>query len=105
MGSVPYHVHGTVNGYSNYRCRCDRCRLAISDAYYARIGKTPPPRPSDHEKTGRRPSMLDVMCWCEARVVVVSNEDVKRGMTRSCGLRACDEIHRGMLSVVSNRND
>lgn len=23
---VPHHVHGTINGYSNWQCRCDLCR-------------------------------------------------------------------------------
>ncbi|TFV61399.1 hypothetical protein E4P42_00410 [Mycobacterium sp. PS03-16] len=25
--------HGTVNGYNNYGCRCEECRLAFSDAH------------------------------------------------------------------------
>ena len=28
---VPDHVHGTVNGYNNYNCRCDRCMTAYSE--------------------------------------------------------------------------
>jgi hypothetical protein len=28
--------HGTVNGYSNLKCRCDRCRAAWAIAYRAR---------------------------------------------------------------------
>lgn len=24
---IPDHVHGTVNGYDNYGCRCEPCRL------------------------------------------------------------------------------
>lgn len=27
-GPVPDRVHGTVNGYDNYRCRCEPCRAA-----------------------------------------------------------------------------
>lgn len=29
---VPDHVHGTENGYCNYRCSCERCRRAHTDA-------------------------------------------------------------------------
>lgn len=29
---VPSHVHGTVNGYTNYACRCEKCRAAQAKA-------------------------------------------------------------------------
>ena len=25
---IPLRVHGTRNGYVNYGCRCDRCKIA-----------------------------------------------------------------------------
>lgn len=28
---VPDHVHGTMNGYGNYGCRCGMCTAANSD--------------------------------------------------------------------------
>ncbi len=33
--------HGTVNGYSNLRCRCDRCRAAQTEyiRWYREAGK------------------------------------------------------------------
>lgn len=31
--------HGTVNGYSNQKCRCERCTEAWTVAYRARYGK------------------------------------------------------------------
>jgi hypothetical protein len=32
----PYTIpHGTQNGYTNYRCRCEACRLANTTAYTA----------------------------------------------------------------------
>lgn len=34
-GSIPLHVHGSVNGYANYSCRCARCSQAASEAYRA----------------------------------------------------------------------
>lgn len=37
---IPERVHGTLSGYSNYRCRCPECRAANSDyqaKYRARV--------------------------------------------------------------------
>ena len=33
---IQEHVHGTVNGYGNYKCRCDECTRAWSAASIAR---------------------------------------------------------------------
>lgn len=33
---IPEHVHGTENGYGNYKCRCDECTRAWSAASIAR---------------------------------------------------------------------
>lgn len=29
---IPDHVHGTLNGYSNYACRCEFCKAVKSAA-------------------------------------------------------------------------
>jgi len=31
--------HGTVNGYSNYHCRCEKCRSAWREYYFDGAGK------------------------------------------------------------------
>lgn len=45
--------HGTVNGYNNYRCRCDECRHAGSvyqEARRRRAGQKPWAEAFDHLK-------------------------------------------------------
>lgn len=39
MKDVP---HGTANGYTNYGCRCDECRVAHNE-YYKKMAKGPCP--------------------------------------------------------------
>lgn len=45
---IPDEIHGTVNGYTNYGCRCDDCRAAVRAQRQknkaARTAKPIPPR-------------------------------------------------------------
>jgi hypothetical protein len=43
---------------------------------------------------GRRDELLAVVCWCTDSVVGVPADEVKAGLTRSCGLPRCDEADR-----------
>lgn len=36
---------------------------------------------------------LAVLCWCESSTVGVTPDEVRSGMTRSCGLDRCDTLH------------
>lgn len=37
---------------------------------------------------------LGASCWCMAETVAVPREDIAQGLTRSCGLPACDDHDR-----------
>jgi hypothetical protein len=54
----PSHVHGTVNGYNYWRCRCEECKAA--NAEYRRAGRNDPDRP--HGTL----SMYGLGCRCRA---------------------------------------
>jgi hypothetical protein len=43
-----------------------------------------------HGRTGP-PDFLSVECWCRSNIVLVSQPDVMRGRTRTCGLARCNE--------------
>lgn len=54
--------HGTLNGYSNLKCRCSRCRAA-NTAYYARRRNTPGvPRKDIAERFWEKVRKTDG-CW------------------------------------------
>ena len=53
---------------------------AVEDDY--RQVRTETPAPEDGEK-------VDVMCWCEKQVVKVPIEDVRKGLTMTCGREDC----------------
>lgn len=72
--------HGTVARYWNSeKCRCKRCKAAY--AAYMR----------EHRK--KRPAVvitdLLVECWCRSECVWVPRQDVKNGLTKSCGRSFC----------------
>lgn len=37
------------------------------------------------------PGMMGVECWCRKQIVMVSQPDVMRGRTRTCGLAGCHD--------------
>jgi leucyl-tRNA synthetase len=47
---------------------------------------------------------MQVTCWCERVSVVVSNEDVRNGITKSCGKLRCDRIAFDKTGVKSKRS-
>lgn len=46
--------HGTLNGYSNLRCRCDRCREANRLAQKEYLDRNPIQREKNRERATRR---------------------------------------------------
>lgn len=58
-------------------CTCTDCRRAL--ALHQCTGGV-----SDDE--------LRAVCWCETTIVAVPARDVRRGVTRSCGLAHCNRL-------------
>lgn len=62
----------------------------------ARIEPIPTPtRPTErgiHTRGPKRRNLdvVDVACWCKADIVPVPVGEIRNGLTRSCGLPACD---------------
>lgn len=62
----------------------------------ARIEPVPTPtRPTErgiHTRGPKRRNLdvVDVACWCKADIVPVPVGEMRNGLTRSCGLPACD---------------
>lgn len=92
--------HGTRNGYTNHRCRCNPCREANrdymrdmrrrqSDMAIHRLG-------SGHSASQPIPrDALLAPCWCEHAYSYVSPIDVARGRTWSCGRANCEPPTEG----------
>lgn len=40
---------------------------------------------------GRSHELLAVECWCRHQIVMVTQQDVMRGRTRTCGLERCKQ--------------
>jgi hypothetical protein len=73
---LPAVLCGTRNRYVNDRCRCDACRRANTEYFHQYRGLI-------------RQRLLRVLCWCEQSIVVVPADDVRDGLTRSCGAPGC----------------
>lgn len=62
----------------------------------ARIEPVPTPtRPTErgiHTRGPKRRNLdvVDAACWCKADIVPVPVGEMRNGLTRSCGLPACD---------------
>lgn len=101
-------MHGKLNTYSKHKCRCDACREAYSiyqknwsakkkqrREYLAAYGNRDDRgevygvnSPNKHhlpDGEGR----LDVLCWCEKKVVKVGVSLIRAGKTGSCGREGC----------------
>lgn len=46
--------HGTENGYTNYECRCQRCRAANAEAHRAYMDRKPEQREKHRERERER---------------------------------------------------
>jgi len=94
LSKVAGHVRG---------CKCEGCVKALRDykrAYYESrrpggTGATPGAVKSDVYFDGK--VRLDIpsgcmagYCWCAAKPVVLSREQVRQGVTVSCGAAECD---------------
>lgn len=57
-------------------CTCPEC---------SEVRRARPPSPA----RARRLVGLDVLCWCERAVVGASPDDIRKGLTGSCGRADC----------------
>jgi len=48
----------------------------------------------DRAPRGRHDGLLDTQCWCQHRLVPVDPEDIRAGITRSCGRAWCTPPRR-----------
>lgn len=104
--------HGTENGYSNLRCRCDRCQAARPNQTGRAKPKEPPvskvsdlfdPHPLEIEhgtlKGAKACRQLGELCFACARVVRAENRphsasSSARGTTRAAETAKALEAHR-----------
>jgi hypothetical protein len=56
-------------------------------------GDVPPPKP------GYRTGEVPCHCWCEEGIVHVTLDEVRRGITYSCGLPGCYQPDLGCKSA------
>ncbi len=56
--------HGTINGYSNLKCRCAACKTAWAD--YCLNLRNSAALPPDDWRHGQRNTYLNYACRCDA---------------------------------------
>lgn len=79
--------HGTVDGYTNHRCRCADCRRAQTD--YNRQRRAARRSPHSWHRRPVRSDELAVLCWCQLEIVSVPRTEVLACRTASCGMPNC----------------
>ena len=76
--------HGTRSAYTR-GCRCDACTTENVTYQRDRRQSAHP----DRRVGPRTGELLEVECWCRARIVRVPVDDVRAGLTRPCSDRYC----------------
>ena len=74
--------HGTVNGYSNLKCRCSECRSAW--ATYQRRASARRAIAPDDPRHGKATTYTNYPCRCtECRAVMAAYHRARRGKSKT----------------------
>lgn len=71
---------GDVYGRAMCRTHYERCRHGSSPA----------------------PNEVIVQCWCQAKLIIATPDEVWNGVTQSCGRKGCEFVEARSRTVIPN---